>query len=463
MKINIKSIIILFIFFELIKLSQCLTFRIKIKFNSQFFQIYDDYILSNYINDIYISLKAGNPHQNLNKIFIKSDSHEFMISNRILDKNGYNNTESYTSKIISSPKYYQLKYSVKGYILKDDLYLYNNQGDDGLLELQNITFIYATKINEENYPSVLGLKLNEEDIIKTKSFPIQLNDLKYIKGATWMIKYNSENEGYYYLGDILNNDIFPNFNKKNYMKTNAIIFGRYLSWDLLFSQIVFNDIKLNGPLQANLDFNFGLISVSKEYYTNIKKEFFLKYLNKGICKELIYNYTDKSNNIKTIKSIFNYIVCENTLKIKNFPQIYFYHTQLDFIFELNYKDIFTTFKNKIYFLCIYELNNNRWIFGKIFFKKYNIIFDHIAKTIGVYSEKNTSKIKSKLLFEWFIVIILFITFVILMYTLIKRYRLNNYKSFEKKIKVNELNEDLNHEYKDLCYFKNENKIIDGYY
>ena len=460
MKFNINSIIILFIFIELIGKSKCHIFRIDIQFKTQISQNYNDYILSNYNNDIYISLKVGNPHQNINKIFIRSDTHEFMIANKTLDKNSYNNSVSYTSQIISYPQYYQLKYTFKGYILKDYLYLNNNKRDDELLELQNITFIYSSKINDENYPSVLGLKLNEEDIKKAKSFPVQLNDLKYIKGTTWMIKYNSKDEGYFYLGDILNDDIFPYFNKENYMKTNAIIYGNYLSWDLLFSQIEFNNIKLNGPLQVNLNFNFGLISVSNEYYSNIKKEFFNNYLNKGICKELIYNYTNNNINVKNIKSIFKYIVCEKSITIEKFPEIYFYHTQLDFTFELNYKDVFTSFEKKIYFLCIYEINNDRWIFGKSFFKKYNIIFDYNAKTIGVYRKKTKDKIKAILIFEWFMVFILFFVFIILVYTLIRRYRLNNYKSFEKRIKVNELNEDLNEQYKGLGDFVKENKIID---
>jgi len=73
------------------------------------------------------------------------------------------------------------------------------------------------------------------------------------------------------MGQILNDEVYSGFKMEKYRKTNAVIFGRYLSWDLLFSQIEFNDIKMSGSLQANLDFGFGLISCSKEYYNSIKK------------------------------------------------------------------------------------------------------------------------------------------------------------------------------------------------
>lgn len=70
---------------------------------------------------------------------------------------------------------------------------------------------------------------------------------------------------------------------------------------------------------------------------------------------------------------------------------------------------------------------------KAIFKKYNIIFDHNLKTIGIYGNINKTSVNWVLL-EWIVVIILFIIFVLLAYTLIRRYRLNHYKTFEKKNK-----------------------------
>ena len=422
------KIIILFsyLIINIIEKAKSKTSTIAIKFNKYISVQSNDIILSNYNNDIYISLQMGNPHQNIPKIFLKSDTYEFMISNKTIDKNNYDNKESSTCRSISYSQYYQLKYTYKGNILKDHFYLNIYNDNNKLREFQNITFIYANMINYDIYTAVIGLQLDENGVKKSKPFPEQLYELKYIKDSTWMIKYISENEGIFYIGDVLNDEVFPKFKKEEYRKTNAIIFGHYLSWDLLFSQIKCNDIKLNGPLQANLDISFGLISCTNDTYKSLKNEYFNEYLYKGICRELLYNNEDKNNKINNIKSKFNYIVCDNSLKIKNFPVISFYHTELDFVFELSYEDIFIKSNDKIYFLIINEINKNqRWILGKPFFKKYNIIFDINSKTIALYGDYNNKM--NWVLFEWIIAILLFIIFIILLYTLVRRYRLNHYK------------------------------------
>ena len=69
------------------------------------------------------------------------------------------------------------------------------------------------------------------------SFPLQLKELNYIKDTTWMIKYTSEDEGNFLIGEVLNQKNFPKFDPEDYRKTNTILFGNYLSWDLLFAKI----------------------------------------------------------------------------------------------------------------------------------------------------------------------------------------------------------------------------------
>ena len=460
---NFKYMILFsYLIMNIIENAKSKSSTIAIAFNKYVSVQSNDIILANYNNDLYISLQMGNPHQKIQKIFLKADTYEFMISNKTIDKNNYDNLESLTSKTISYSQYYQVKYTYKGNIIKDHFYLNNLNENNKLIEFQNITFIYANRINYDIYTAVIGLQLDENGVKKSKPFPEQLYELKYIKDSTWMIKYTSENEGIFYIGDVLNDEVFPKFNKEEYRKTNAIIFGFYLSWDLLFSQIEFNGIKLKGPLQANLNINFGLISCTNDAYKSLKNEFFNEYINNVICQELLYNNDDKNNKIKNINSKFNYIVCDNSLKIKNFPVISFYHTELDFVFELSYEDIFIKSNDKIYFLIINEISNNqRWIFGKPFFKKYNIIFDINSKTIGLYG--NYKNKINWIVFEWILVILLFIIFIILLYTLIRRYRLNHYKSFEKKIKVDELGDSFENKeqyYKNLSEVKEENKIID---
>jgi len=460
--INNSLFLFVILLFKIIEKTKSHFSTIEIKFKKFITTQSEDFILSNYNNDIYITVQIGTPRQETGKIFLKSDSYEFMIANSTIEKKNYNKDHSYTSKLIVYPKYYTLKYTTKGIVLKDHFYLTDN--NNNFIEYQNISFIYASRINNKIYSSVIGLKLTEEKIKKVNSFPRQLKDLKFIKDTTWMIKYTSEDEGNFLIGEVLTEKNFPNFDLENYRKTNTILFGNYLSWDLLFTKIEFKNIKLNGTMQANLDFDFGLISCSNEYYSAIKNVLFNKFITEGKCKELYFNKENQKN--MNINSNFNYIVCEKSFNIKKFPEISFYHTELDYIFTLSYEDVFISFNDKIYFLCINEMTSNeRWIFGKPFFKKYNIIFDQDLKTIGIYGDINKTSI-NWILLEWIIVIILFIVFILLAYTLIRRYRLNHYKTFEKKIKTDELNDKFNDEdYKEfnlhnLNKVKEENKIID---
>lgn len=462
--INNSAIFFVFLLFKIVEKAKAHFSTLELKFKRFITTQSDDIILSNYNNDIYITAQIGTPRQNMEKIFLKTDSHEFMIANSTIEKSNYKKDYSYTSKLIVYPKYYSLKYTIKGIVLKDHFYLTDNRNNE--VEFQNISFIYASRINNKIYTSVIGLKLSEEKVKKVKSFPLELKDLNYIKDTTWMIKYTSEDEGNFLIGEVLNEKNFPKFNPEDYRKTNTILFGNYLSWDLLFTKIEFNDVKLNGPMQANLDFNFGLISCSDEYYSAIKNELFDKYINEGKCKEFYFNKENENQKNMNINSKFNYIVCEKSFNVKKFPEISFYHTELDYVFTLSYEDVFISCNDKIYFLCINEMTSNeRWRLGKPFFKKYNIIFDHSLKTIGIYGNINKTSINWVLL-EWIVVIILFIIFVLLAYTLIRRYRLNHYKTFEKRIKTDELGDNFNEDnYKEfnldnLQKIKEENKIID---
>ena len=439
-----------FIYFIIIKNVFDKSSSLEISFKKETFNINNDFILSNYDSDIYISLKIGSKRDNLEKIFLKSDTNEFMISNSSSQiNNNYNPEESSYSKMIVYLKtYYQLKYTYKAKIFSDKFFLSNRENIE-LPELGGVSFLYANKLNIDKYPGIIGLKLEENQIKNAKVFPCQLTDLKYSINSTWMIKYENDNEGYFYVGDILNDNIFSGFNSEKYRKTNAVFYGNYLSWDLTFSQIKSNNVILNGPMQAFLDFNFGLISCSNEYYDHIKSTFFNEYIKNGMCTELFYY---KENNQIKLNSNFAYIVCDKSLKIKDFPELIFSHSTLDNIFTLTYEDLFVVSNDKTYFLIINEIGKiERWKIGKIFFKKYNIIFDYNAKTIGIYDDfSNKSKI-ALIVLEWIIVILLILVVLFLAFILIKRYRINNYKFFGTKIKVDEMEENYNE------FFENKNE------
>ena len=117
---------------------------------------------------------------------------------------------------------------------------------------------------------------------------------------------------------------------------------------------------------------------------------------------------------------------------------------MNFTFNINIKDMWIKNGNYNYFMIIQRNRyyNELWIFGKPFFKRYNMIFDYDNKKIGLYTKvfdaNNNNSFNKKI----YIIIIAFLLIIIigLIFALIKCY---NY--LPRKKRANELLDD-NYEY-----------------
>ena len=54
-------------------------------------------------------------------------------------------------------------------------------------------------------------------------------------------------------------------------------------------------------------------------------------------------------------------------EIKKFPTLYFYSNELEYIFELTYKDLFALNGDKIFFMIIFRSREAMFTFGKLFY------------------------------------------------------------------------------------------------
>ena len=116
-------------------------------------------------------------------------------------------------------------------------------------------------------------------------------------------------------------------------------------------------------------------------------------------------------------------------------------------------DLFVDYNDKKYFLCVFLENENRddndWVLGIPFVKKYNFVFDHDSKII-IFYEKDYEIRKNNRKIGWvawiFIVILIIITSLLTLYLLFKIiFR-------PKKIIANELEDSFN--------IKNRNNDLD---
>ena len=310
------------------------------------------------------------------------------------------------------------------------------------------------KISERLYINI-GFQLSVNSIIN-KNLIIQLKQKNIISSYSFNIHYNSfkinnENyDGYIVLGEEPHQYLKNIYNENQLYKTTAFRKNYELSWDMHFNKIYYinsfnNEIIIDKNSdfynQATLNPNSNIIICTSDYEKNIRKDYFNELIEQKKCE-------------RAIRSNYIYYYCnKKKLKlkdIKNFPTIYFSNEEIDFIFELEYKDLFIEQNNLIYFLVIfynypehmkfYSLKyTSRWEFGTPFLKKYFFTYDYDNKYIGYYKKKNIQNNihKNNSIFILIVIIILIMSiFGIYFY---RRYLIKKRKISAIELKSNETN------------------------
>ena len=276
--------------------------------------------------------------------------------------------------------------------------------------------------------AIFGLKIKTEhyEYNEFSSFISTFKTNGNIKGYQWTLKYITDDEGLLVIGDSpLEYD--PNFKNKKYIeyKTNAIISK---SFGLKFDEIMMNNENLDVPKDVQFYHDINGILVKQKFYDKIIDIFFIKYLDNYRCEK------------KWEPSIYGYIQCHGNNftdnDIKSFPTIYFKHIEMNYIFELNYNDLFTKEKNgEIYFLILFNLKDSVMKFGKPFLKKYPFTVDNDKYTISLFVEEKAEKKNYTL-----IIVLSVVVFVLLSLLLFFGYKLLIKKGPTKK-RANELDEE----------------------
>ena len=340
-------------------------------------------------NNLYTILKIGQPQQDL-EVIIKDEEMTFLINSMYCNsKTFYNKNISKTFKYITKSDENNYKFYGKT-IASETFYIYNNFDLNILEKIENIQFIYEKekKITISgndiyNNCGVISLELFRYNIDNNNyNFIYQLKKLGYINDYSWTIKYieNDKNgyEGYLIIGD------YPHiYDNKNYNKINLRAVLNNLSekgWNLEFKNITTNGTPLVHYMTGIISFSTNYIIGTEEYKSKISF-YFNEYIEKNIC------FDDNSN------SHYFIYYCKsdkfNKTDIDKFPSLNFYHFQYNYSFSFNGKDLFLESNGYYYFLIIFDRYNYRaWSFGKLFLKKYQLIFNPDSKMISYYIDKN---------------------------------------------------------------------------
>ena len=442
-----------------------------------------EFDLMSYLNNLslYSNISIGSPPQQI-QLFIRLDKSGFIISN-----NSYIHNNSLTYKEIGENSIIddEIKYNCT--ISSDSLKLINIDTinlnkiikssefnriiyDQKYQKIfNNISFI--NKITDEigyNDYGYIGLKFQDKNKLEIINFVTSLKDKNITNNYVWTLLFDSKKrestnsidnfkkiKGKFILGDELYNYYSNKFNINNSYQVNIIQRNGVLNWDLEFSNIYINTLKLYISTQVEIRpdsvLNFGSLS----FKFNIDTQFFSPLFKESICQ--IKNMT--------LYPDIMYYICDSSIlgnnnlyfDIKKFPSIIFEHKRLGGNFTLTYNDLFLqddTNKNIFYFLFVFDrtkifnLKTDRIVLGTKFLEKYQFEFDIDKKIIRyyhkneflnenendeIYSEnKNNYKIIIIICLSILLGILLFFLGMIFQRTILK---------IPRKMRANELNED----------------------
>ena len=363
-------------------------------------------ILDSFKNNIkYSYITIGFPRQRFQIIYTSIESTNNIKGEKCFPDSFYNYN-------LSTTKQFAYEQNELNYFSVNDFISFDNSHNNYLM---NFLYYNSTINKKENCGNIgLGYATQKEE---EHNLFFQLKKFNAINKNIFYVNYTNNNE------ILLNIGLEPFDIDNSYSKNVTTIEiapiidyevkpgkTRKYDWNLNISRIFyFKKI----PLQSNVDpyveisrmktrkLNFfqallvpeeDLIKGPFEYQESIDKNFFDDLISDNICKK-----------IKFENKYYYYCNKEHKNLIKNtFPSIYFYQSDINYIFELTYEDLFLE-KNDYIFFGIYfdtfliEVFEgayiSEWNFGKIFLKKYSFAFDLENRKLMFYKKNKFKKEK----------------------------------------------------------------------
>ena len=350
-------------------------------------------------NHIYINIELGEPRQ-LIDAFLRTDYTELLLSENKNDINTNSPNPIYEDVESQLNCFYNLNKSIskeftniskmsykagdhKGRVINDYLHIKNNYDE---LTKEKISFIlYNTTLG--NMPGKLGLRKINSQMDKNYNFIEQMKSLDIIDSYFWMINYTSEYEGNFIIGE--QPHIFDpiHFKEEDLKVDSPFLYTTMSEWGLRFSEITFLNKNFRPYHESYFYYELNYIKGIDEYEVELDKYFNQSILNGTCFKEYIkYPYGPHK-----------FFYCDKEKyknNIKYFPPLLFEHKELEYIFELNYKDLFIEKDNKYILLVFFDDFSMRWYLGKPFLKKYHFVINQETKIVGFYKKIHENNIKN---------------------------------------------------------------------
>ena len=414
-----------------------------------------EYNISHFVNEhysmpAYISINIGSPPQEV-KFILTNEDCGFKIGKAkkcINHKNYlsyYNRNLSSEFNLIKNNSKINTKFN-KGQLSSDCIELSTDLSNINKKNIYNNVEFYLEEDTNEEICGILGLELNSYKMYCEEMNNIfqSLKKKEIIQKQNWIIKYINKYEGIFIISPDIQT-LIKNYdeNKLFITYTNKKFNGN--SWNIIIDHVYsegFNQTINKKKVKAEINNDKDLIEGDWDYYYHITLSFFKEYIKKSICK------------LEEIKvDIYYYFAIEcdknnfNLNDMKQFPRLSLELACFNTRFDFDYNDLFSETKHKFFFNVIFnKYISERWIFGKTVLRKYPMLIDYEANTVGYYNEnweiQNEIKLEQnkKESYFYLLILLILILFVIIIIGVIFFFvRNNKYKM--KKRRANELLDD----------------------
>ena len=427
---------------------------------------------SYYYNDMYSKLKIGSNNQQIEMKLQLNSFPLYLVDKKSVSKNytPYIQQDS-TTYVPYNKSFFFDKDFISGITSKDKFIINSKKVDLRFILVDQMSYSPTIPPGSIGF----GPSPSTSNKVKNINFIEQLKGNNIISDYSLSFYFNKNNKkddfGEIFIGVDLD-EIKSDFKNKNKIIIKSGTNERHIDWGFMFKdvELINNNANTNYTKScfcnddAILDFSHEFLIATKAFSYSIKKIFFNELIQEKKCqieeiKNKFYNYNYRI--IKCDKNIKEYIII-------NFPIIKFTikdfnHLSLNF----THNDLFFTQNDYLYFKIIlynienendYQINldlcqSDRWIFGKLFFKKYNITLNMDKKAIIFYFDNNNKENKKEIIYKnenrinnknriiiWILILFLCIFGFILFHFIRKNFLLKKkiYNKNRKNVLINEM-------------------------
>jgi len=407
----------------------------------------------------FLEIEAGKEIKQNLSLFYTLDDYSFLMNDNYFKEEDINDLLcNYNSSLSSS---YEVIDSQSLYIAGNRRYISSKDyfkiySDIYLSQYEYVLLNFRHSLDNNNNISQacgkIGLLYSSEKYYQSYFYSNFISQIhKNFKNVdiswTFLYKSKSNDESDYEGLFIIGIESFEKFNKKNelvpiYAKLNN--FGDLIEWKFILDELyIGNHIYEIGDEIIKITLDMEGIEIPRSFYDTIKNSYFDKYFSEKICESEIV--------VEDIMVIYCYGDKFTEKDIKKFPEINLYKFKIGYNFTFTGKELFYKREKRYFFKMIVNLKifEEGIKLGRMFLKKYQIIFNSDSKSMLFYKNNNNimniygdTKTKKEVLFFK----ITGYLFVGIIFLCLGIFFGRKYCFIDKKRLANEL-EDDNYEYK----------------